>query len=79
MDCAPENTTGIEGLYVTQMAVDQETGKVYFCYRPLAGDTSGVKAGIVCFDPETGKLSNYGDTSDLGTGIVINPNKTKLF
>lgn len=79
MDCAPENTTGIEGLYVTQMAVDHETGKVYFCYRPLAGDTSGVKAGIVCFDPETGKLSNYGDTSDLGTGIVINPNKTKLF
>lgn len=79
MDCNPENTTGSEGMYVTQMAVDKETGKVYFCYRPQDGDASGVQAGIACYDPNTKKITNYGATNDLGTGIVINPNKTKLF
>ncbi len=79
MDCTPENTTAAEGMFVTQMAIDQENGKVYFCYRPAAGDTSGVKAGIAVFDPATNQITNYGETSDLATGIVINPNKTKLF
>ena len=79
MDCAPENTTAAEGMFVTQMAIDNETGKVYFCYRPQSGDASGVKAGIAVYDPETNQISNYGETSDLATGIVINPTKTKLF
>ena len=68
-----------EGIFISQMAVDSETGKVFFCFRPSASDASGLKAGIVMFDPATKTLSNYGDTSDLGTGIVINPTKTKLF
>jgi PKD repeat protein len=79
MDCTPENTTSAEGMFVTQMAVDSATGKVYFCYRPESGDTSGIHAGIAVFDPATGEISNYGETTDLGTGIVINPTKTKLF
>lgn len=79
MDCAPENTTGDEGLYVTQLALDKETGRVYFCYRPNAGDESGIHAGIAVYDPATQTLKNYGETNDLATGCVINPNKTKLF
>lgn len=79
MDCTPENTTGEEGLYVTQLALDKETGRVYFCFRPEANDGSGLHAGIVCYDPATGTIANYGDCTDLGTGCVINPNKTKLF
>ncbi|MGM9860321.1 MAG: PKD domain-containing protein [Muribaculaceae bacterium] len=79
LDCTPENTTAEEGLYVTQLALDNETGKVYFCYRPEANDDSGLKAGIVVFDPATQTLKNYGETSDLATGCVINPRKTKLF
>lgn len=79
LDCAPENTTGDEGLFVTQFALDNETGRVYFCYRPENGDESGLKAGIVYFDPATQTLKNYGETTDLATGCVINPNKTKLF
>ncbi len=78
MDCNPENTTS-EGVFVSQMAVDHETGKVYFCYRPMTTDTSGVKAGIACYDPATKTMTNYGETSDLGTGIVINFNRTKIF
>lgn len=79
MDCAPENTTGDEGLYVTQLAVDPETGKVYFCYRPETGDDCGIQAGIAVYDPDTKKISNYGSTNDLATGCVINTHKTKLF
>lgn len=79
MDCAPENTTGDEGLYVTQFALDKETGRVYFCFRPDTGDESGIHAGIAVYDPATGTITNYGETTDLATGCVINPHKTKLF
>ena len=79
MDADPINSTDSEGVYTTQFAVDSESGKVYFCYRPAGADATGVHAGIVVYDPATQKMSNYGETSDLGTGIVLNPNKTKLF
>ena len=79
MDCTPENSTAEEGLYVTQMAIDSNTGKVYFCFRPDATDASGVHAGIAVYDPATGNITNYGETKDLATGIVINPSLTKLF
>lgn len=79
MNCTPENTTSDEGLFVTQLAVDPDNGKVYFCFRPEAGDESGLQAGIVVYDPEAKKLSNYGETKDLATGCVINTHKTKLF
>ncbi|MDE6300636.1 MAG: PKD domain-containing protein [Muribaculaceae bacterium] len=79
MDCTPDNTTAEEGLFVTQMAIDNNTGKVYFCFRPEATDASGIHAGIAVYDPATGVITNYGDSYDLGTGIVINPSLTKLF
>lgn len=79
MDCAPENTTGDEGLYVTQLALDPDNGRVYFCYRPNAGDACGIHAGIAVYDPATNKITNYGETTDLATGCVINTHKTKLF
>lgn len=78
-DCDPVNTTPEEGVHVTQMAVDSATGRVYFCFRPDSKDTSGMTAGIYYFDPADGKAHKYGETSDLGQGIVINPNPTKLF
>ena len=79
MEADPVNTTESEGLLTTQMAVDNVTGRVYFCYRPVSGDTSGVPAGINYYDPADNKVHKYGEGSDLGTAIVINPNKTKLF
>lgn len=79
LDADPINTTADEGVYVSQLALDKETGRVYFCYRPNSGDTSGLAAGIAYYDPDTKKCYHYGDTNDLGMGICINPNKTKLF
>ncbi|MDE6397505.1 MAG: PKD domain-containing protein [Muribaculaceae bacterium] len=79
MDADPINTTADEGIYTCQLALDQESGRVYFCWRPTTTDTSNVPAGIVYYDPSTKKCVHYGDTNDLGMGICINPNKTKLF
>jgi len=79
MSCKPENTTDFEGLYVTQMALDKTTGRVYFCFRPEANDDSKLPAGIIYYDPDTNKLYHYGDANDQATGICINPNPTKLF
>lgn len=79
MEADPINTTTDEGVLTTQMAVDNTNGRVYFCYRPQAGDDSGFTAGILYYDPADQKIHRYGETSDLGTGIVINPNPTKLF
>ena len=79
MDADPVNTTADEGIYTCQLALDQETGRVYFCWRPTATDSSKIPAGIVYYDPDTKKYVHYGDTNDLGMGICINPNKTKLF
>ncbi|MDE6208037.1 MAG: PKD domain-containing protein [Muribaculaceae bacterium] len=79
MDADPVNTTEAEGLYTTQLAIDGDNGRVYFAYRPNNGDSSGVKAGINYYDPADQQVHKYGEDADLGTGIVINPNKTKLF
>lgn len=79
MDADPVNTTASEGLFTTQFAIDNENGRVYFAFRPDNSDTSGAKAGINYYDPADQKIHKYGEDADLGTGIVINPNKTKLF
>ena len=79
MDADPVNTTESEGLFITQFALDKETGRLYFAYRPNTGDTSGVRPGINYYDPADQKVHHYGDAEELGTGIVINPNHTKLF
>lgn len=79
MDADKINSTDNEGVFTTQLAVDAETGRVYFGYRPSGNPPAGLHAGIVFFDPATKKCSNYGDTSDAIFGVAINPNKTKLF
>lgn len=79
LDCDPINTTADEGVFVCQLALDKESGRVYFCYRPSSTDTSKVPAGITYYDPATKKCVHYGEGNDLGLGICINPNKTKLF
>lgn len=79
MEADPMNTTASEGVHISQFALDKTSGRVYFCFRPESGDTSGCKAGVNYFDPADNKVHKYGEDSDLATGIVINPNKTKLF
>ena len=79
MSADPVNTTANEGVYTSQMALDEETGRVYFGFRPLASDDSKLGQGIVYYDPNTKKCARYGETSDAIYGVCINPNKTKLF
>lgn len=79
MDCDPINSTASEGVYVSQLALDKETGKVYFGFRPTATDSSKLPAGICVYDNATKKVTHYGEGNDLILGVVINPNKSKLF
>ena len=79
LEADPINTTASEGVYVTQFALDKESGRVYFCYNAVAGDKSGVPTGVAYYDPTTKTVKHYGDANDVGLGICINPNKTKLF
>lgn len=79
MSADPVNTTASEGVFTTQMALDEETGRVYFGFRPTSSDDSKLGQGIVYYDPNTKKCTRFGDTSDAAYGVCINPNKTKLF
>lgn len=79
MSADPVNTTAMEGVYTTQMALDKESGRVYFGFRPLANDDSKLGQGIVYYDPDTKKCARYGETDDAIYGVCINPTKTKLF
>lgn len=79
MEADPINTTDEEGVYTSQLALDKETGRVYFGFRPVANDASHLGQGIVYYDPYKKKCFRYGETSDAILGVCINPNKTKLF
>ena len=79
MEADPINTTSDEGVYTSQFAIDQETGRVYFGFRPVENDASKLGQGIVYYDPNTKKCKRYGETSDAILGVCINPNKTQLF
>ena len=79
MTADPVNTTASEGVYTTQMALDERNGRVYFGFRPLENDASKMGQGIVYYDPNTKKCARYGETNDAIYGVCINPNKTKLF
>lgn len=75
----PVNTTADEQVHTTQFALDESTGRVYFCFRADSSDDSGIDTGIVYYDPETKKCKRYGETDDAGMGITINPTLSKLF
>lgn len=80
LEADADNTTADEQIHTSQFAIDANTGYVYFAFRNADGGTNqGLHSGIVYYDPETKKCYQYGETSDLGYGIVINPTKSKLF
>lgn len=75
----PVNTTADEQVHTTQFALDETSGRVYFCFRADGGDDSGIGTGIVYYDPTTKECKRYGVTDDAGMGITINPTLSKLF
>lgn len=65
---APDEPVGI-----TQLAIDEVTGRVYFALR-----SDAVKSGIVYYDPATDKL-HYLVEGVEAYAVTINPNQSKLF
>ena len=68
-----------EGLYCTQMALDSETGDVYFGFNKDSGDKSIYATGLKRFNYATSKVESIDVCGEKILGIVINDNKTKLF
>ena len=68
-----------EGLYCTQMALDSETGDVYFGFNKDSGDKSIYATGLKRFNYATSKVESIDVCGEKILGIVINNNKTKLF
>lgn len=79
MSAAPTagSAASFEALYVTQFAVDDATGNVYFGFIPDTGETH--TTGIYYYDYASGSIKHFYDSSDKALGICINPRKTKLF
>ena len=73
------NSTADEGVYCTQMALDKETGNVYFGFNKAAADNSAFATGLKYYDYAAGKVVSVPAVADKIMGIVINPNKSKLF
>ena len=67
---APDEPVGI-----TQLALDEVTGRVYFALR---SGSSSVKSGIVYYDPADDEL-HYLVEDVEAYAVTINPNPSKLF
>jgi hypothetical protein len=67
--------TSSEPVGITQLAIDEVTGRVYFALR---SGSSSVKSGIVYYDPADDKLHYLVEDVDA-YGVTINPTQTKLF
>ena len=78
MEADPINTTDAEGVYTTQMAVDEQTHYVYFGFR-AASTEKNYTTGLYYFNPEDGKVYNFNDNKDKILGVCINPRLTNLF
>lgn len=73
---ATKETEGVapdEPVGITQLAIDEVTGRVYFALR-----SDNVKSGIVYYDPTTDKL-HYLVEDVEAYAVTINSNPSKLF
>lgn len=77
MDASADNATADEGLFVTQFALDNKDGKVYFGYRTI--DDANYSTGMKYFDPATQKIETLYDNTEKILGVAINNNETCLF
>lgn len=73
------NTSADEGLYVAQMALDKESGNVYFGFNKAATDNSAYATGMLYYNPDSKKLQSVDVIKDKILGVVVNDHKTNLF
>lgn len=78
-DAAPVAGTpaSFEALYVTQFAIDERNGNVYFGFMPNTGES--LTKGIHYYDYAAGVIKDIPALTDQAYGICINPNPTVLF
>ena len=69
--------SSFEALYVTQFAIDDTNGNVYFGFN--AADGESLTTGVKYYDYATGTIKSMEGNTDKAFGICINPRKTKLF
>lgn len=79
MAAATENSSVVEKICTSQLAVDSEGKRVFFAFRPEPGAETKYKAGIYYYDLNDNTVKTYGISTDEAFGICINPNKSKLF
>jgi PKD len=80
MDADPINNTADEGVYVSQFALDNSTGNVYFGFRKSPTDTQGKYAtGLYYYAPGASDVKKIDNVNDKILGIVINERETELF
>ena len=79
MEADAVNSSADEGLYVTQMALDKETGNVYFGFNKATTDNSAFATGMLYYNPDSKKLQSEDVIKDKILGVVVNDHKTNLF
>lgn len=70
--------TGAEAVGICQLALDEKTGCVYFCYRNTHNDATCAPTGIYRYNPDLDKIECVLE-GVMGYGIVINQTPSKLF
>ncbi len=78
MEADAANSSADEGLYVTQMALDKETGNVYFGFNKATTDNSAFATGMLYYNPDSKKLQSVNVIKDKILGVVVNDHKTNL-
>ncbi len=70
--------TSSEPVAICQMALDENTGCVYFGYRNTKNDPTNAPTGLYRYNPETNNIQTVLEGAPI-YGVVVNPTKAKLF
>lgn len=70
--------TGSEPVAICQLALDEETGCVYFGFRNTQNDATCAPTGLYRYNPAIKKIETVIEGPSI-YGLVVNPNKAKLF
>ena len=70
--------TSSEPVAICQLALDENTGCVYFGFRNLKNDPTNAPSGLYRYNPATNNIQTVIEGPVI-YGLVVNPTKAKLF
>lgn len=70
--------TSSEPVAICQLALDENTGCVYFGFRNSKNDPTNAPTGLYRYNPETNNIQTVIEGPAI-YGLIVNPNKSKLF